>query len=441
MTTSDSTFSLYTHQDLGAEWLAATTRGGLFDEQGLGKTATCIVAADRVGARRVLVVAPVVVAHNWAREMRRWSPARKVQVITTGRTKVDASASVVIVTHALLLSAALRAQLFAVRWDVAIVDEAHAMKNPKAQRTKHTYTLGAQLNAPSVASCSARTWVLTGTPMPNNPSELWTHLRGLAPERIYLPGTQRPMNWWQFRDRYCVLAVTRFGEKIVGAKNVDELKERMRGFSLRRLKRDHLSLPPVLWGTVAITGDVTKELRELEASMKKGSDGAPDRDSVEFSTWRRLCGLAKAPAAAELLAGELDEGTHKEVVFAHHKEVIDTLHGSLAAFGPVTITGAQSAAERQAAVQRFQTDPACRVAICNLVAGGVGITLTASSRVTFVESSFVPGENAQAADRVHRIGQTAETVSVRVLSLAGSVDELVAEINARKASMIRAVLQ
>jgi len=81
-----------------------------------------------------------------------------------------------------------------------------------------------------------------------------------------------------------------------------------------------------------------------------------------------------------------------------------------------------------------------RVALCNIVAGGVGITLTASSDVDFVEQSFVPGEMAQAACRAHRIGQT-RPVAVRVLTLANSVDASCGEILARKASMIQEVLK
>lgn len=428
------TYELYPHQDLGASWLAATTRGGLWDEQGLGKTATSIAAFDLLGAEKVLVLAPVVVAHNWACEVARWSPQRRVQVILAGGARVDPLASVVIVTHALLLSP-LRAQLLALRWCVVIIDEAHAMKNPRAQRTQHAYTLRA--NAPSITARAKYVWILTGTPVPNDPSELWTHLYGLAPERLYLPGTTRPMSWWQFRDRFCELEITRYGVRVLGARNGNELRERMRGFALRRLKADHLSLPPVIWGTVSISGALSPALVALETRMR---GGVPMRDDVEFATWRRLCGLAKAPAAAALLADELATGV-KIVVFAHHTEVLDLLQAQLAEYKPVLITGAQSARERFVAVAQFQDDPKTQVALCNLVAGGVGITLTAASRVVFVESSFVPGENAQAADRVHRIGQYAETVTVRVLALAGSVDELVASATARKAAMIRTVIK
>jgi SWI/SNF-related matrix-associated actin-dependent regulator 1 of chromatin subfamily A len=257
---------------------------------------------------------------------------------------------------------------------------------------------------------------------------------------------KRPLNWFQFRDRYCLCKASPYhdGVKVVGVKQemLPELRDKLAGFSLRRLKRDHLSLPPIRWGTTVVTSDTAlpKELVDIERELKGKTDVlAALRDEVEFSTWRRLCGVAKAPAAVELLVDELENSTKKVVVFAHHTEVVEILAEGLAQFGVVKITGATSAKERQNAVDVFQASPGVRVAICQIVAGGVGITLTAASDVVFVEASFVPGDNDQAACRCHRIGQT-QPVLVRMLSLAGSVDELVAEILTRKSAMIAQVV-
>jgi SWI/SNF-related matrix-associated actin-dependent regulator 1 of chromatin subfamily A len=145
-------------------------------------------------------------------------------------------------------------------------------------------------------------------------------------------------------------------------------------------------------------------------------------------------------AAIELLRDELaSDLACKRVVFCHHREVAARLEAELAEFGVVAITGEASPVQRTQRVATFQASPATRVAVCQIVAGGVGITLTAAHHVTFVEQSFVPGDNAQAADRCHRIGQTMPVI-VRVLAAAGSVDTLVSEILARKARMIRETL-
>jgi SNF2 family DNA or RNA helicase len=129
------------------------------------------------------------------------------------------------------------------------------------------------------------------------------------------------------------------------------------------------------------------------------------------------------------------------VVFAHHTAVVDELVRGLKGYNAVSITGATPAAMRDYRVQLFQDErQGVRVIICNIVAGGTGITLTAASEVVFVELSPVPGENAQAADRVHRIGQE-KKVRVRVIALAGSIDEDFTELLRRKTKMIREVLQ
>lgn len=445
-------YTLYPHQRVAAEFLAARTVAGLFDEQGLGKTAAAITACGTVGAKRILVVAPVVVAHNWAREFRIWAPTRSVQLLTSGRTPVASGVEVVVTTHALLRSKALHAALCREAWDVVIADEAHAFKNPKAAVAKAFYGLTVQKNAPAIIRSARRVWVLTGTPMPNNPTELWTMLASLVPDRMR-DERGRVMSWHVFRGRYCTLAPVPFGDgvKITGANNVPELRAKLSGFAMRRLKSDHLDLPPLRWGVVEVPcdGPLPPQLREIEDRVLAAlpPKATPEdflaelRNHTEFSTWRRLCGIAKASAVGLMLAEELEEAPlRKVVVFAHHTEVVTMLDHRLHQYRPVFITGDTNAAQRQAAVDEFQTNPYVQVAICQIVAGGVGITLTAAADVVFAERSFVPGENRQAADRCHRIGQTVPVLA-RVCVLAGSVDALVADILQTKETMISEVLK
>ena len=159
------------------------------------------------------------------------------------------------------------------------------------------------------------------------------------------------------------------------------------------------------------------------------------RDSSEFSSYRRLSGEIKTDAAIEYLIGELESGLEKVVVFAHHIGIIQQLTAALSAYGAVAITGDVSADARQGIVDKFQTDPDCRVVIGQLTAASTGITLTAASDVVFVEADWTPGTNKQASDRVHRVGQN-KPVLVRYLTMEDSVDELVTAAIMRKARMI-----
>lgn len=445
------TLSPYPHQKTGAEWLAARERAGLFDEQGLGKTITAILAAKRVGARRVTVLAPTVVAWNWLREVRAWA-GRSAHVVSAGATSVP-DEGWVIVTHGMMPRPRVRAALLAQRPSVLIVDESHYFRTPSAQRTRALWGRWENPDAPSIASTARRVWCLTGTPMPNDASELWSTVWGLAPERI-LTAQGRPLSHAGFRSAFCHTRLTKYGPKVVGNRNLDVLKRRIEGLFLRRRKSDHLDLPPIRWELVTLAPthrpDELSELdRELSRDIRAACEAAGDPvaafktlgQSTKLARYRRLCGLAKADAVAALLRGELEFGAlRKVVVFAVHLDVLEALRDTLEPFGVRVISGATPAVKRSEHVRAFQENPRVRVMLCQLQAGGVGITLTAAFEAVFAELSWVPGDNAQAADRIHRIGQTSESVRVRFVALAETADELVANVLRRKTKMIREVL-
>src|SRR5690606_646396 len=124
----------------------------------------------------------------------------------------------------------------------------------------------------------------------------------------------------------------------------------------------------------------------------------------EMTAARRETARAKIDAAIEHIKESLESST-KIVVFAHHKDIIDRLVSDLGDYGAVRVDGSTPMAERQTAVDRFQSDEDCRVFVGSIGAAGVGLTLTASSHVIFVEFPWTPSEISQAEDRCHRIGQ------------------------------------
>jgi SWI/SNF-related matrix-associated actin-dependent regulator 1 of chromatin subfamily A len=438
---NSETLKLYAHQAAAVDWLTERPHAMLLDDPGLGKTAVAICAALRVSAARVLVIVPSVVAWNWEYEWGLWAPGCPVHVVTAGR-ETFAERGVIVVTHGLLLAPWIRAQITRETWDVCVLDEAHCFRTPEAKRTRAFY---GSAQSPGIVSQCSRVWLLTGTPMPNNAAELWTHLHGLFPSRI-LNEVGEPYKYTGFINRYCVARRTIYGRKIVGNKRASELRARLRGLALRRLKRDVLpDLPAIRYEIVALGGGATPP--ELAAPEKirqalLDEDFAALRGMTEYAAFRRLCGLVKIQPCVDLLADEIGMTPgHKVVVFAHHVDVIAGISEGLIdhGFDGVTITGAQNARERRAAVMRFQKAPTVRFAVCNIVAGGVGVTLTAASEVFFAEVSFVPGQNAQAADRCHRIGQ-ARGVRVRFAALAHTIDVDIMEILRQKTRMIREVL-
>ena len=144
-------------------------------------------------------------------------------------------------------------------------------------------------------------------------------------------------------------------------------------------------------------------------------------------------------AAIEWIHDWLEDTEQKLVVFTWHIEILDALY---AAFKDVAIRGGGSVPvpQRHVNVQRFQTDPNARLYLGNLRADGVGITLHAASNVAFVEMGWTPGEHDQAEDRVHRIGQEADSINAYYLVAQGTIDETLCATIDKKRQVLTQVL-
>ncbi|WP_137390856.1 DEAD/DEAH box helicase [Rhodoligotrophos defluvii] len=421
--------SLFPYQIDGANWLAGKRAALLADDMGLGKSAQAIAACDAVGDDgRVMVVCPASLVENWKREFDKFGTGRPMLTVMS----YDRAAR----------GEALALAEMAGKIDVLIIDEAHYAKNRSAKRTKAIY--GPKCDGVGGLVERARhVFLLTGTPAPNNASELWTHLRALAPELIENPKRPgKPMAYWDFVQRYCKTRDNGFGVQIIGSKNLADLGERMKPFYLRRRKDEVLKdLPPIRFDQIYLEGKAPAEGSEAkriaEVLDKEGIEGL-QKIAPHVASLRRVTGLAKIEPVVAWVKEWFEGGGSKLVLFAHHREVIERLHDGLVQFldpGPVFVTGSQEQGLRQYAVDEFQNDPKVKVFIGQIQAAGTGLTLTASSDVLFVESSWVPSDNQQAAMRVHRIGQR-NACTVRFATLAGSIDEQIQAAVARKTADI-----
>lgn len=425
------------------------------DEMGLGKTIQAIglINADPT-IKRVLVTVPATLRTNWARELRKWLVRPMTIGIAAG--KEWPGTDVVIINYDILKNHvdALRAQ----EWDLLIADEAHALKNPKAQRT--AYVLGKWDKDPAkriTAIPARRKAFLTGTPILNRPIELYTLIKALDPE------TWR--NWRDFATRYCDGKQTAYGWDVSGASNLNELQERLRStIMIRRLKKDVLTELPAKrrqivplpqngaapkvaaeWKVMRANEEALAALR-ARVELAKASDNEGEYKAAvhalragsqkafdELSKARHETALAKLPAVLEHVRELLETG-EKVVVFAHHLDVLGAITEE---FGDaaVTLIGETSQEDRQLAVDRFQNDPAVKLFVGSIKAAGVGITLTASSTVVFAELDWVPGNLTQAEDRCHRIGQV-NSVLVQHLVLDESIDAMMAQTIIAKQEVI-----
>jgi SNF2 family DNA or RNA helicase len=410
----------FAYQLEGAEFLAKRKHALLADKMGLGKTVQAIIAADMVGAGRVCVVCPAVARVNWRREFDRWS-------VFCPEVKVASY-------NELALDRALRKDWIQWRPDVLIVDEAHYCKSRDSSRTKALY--GPHCHNNGVAGAAKRVWLLTGTPTPNNASELFPHIRALWPELA--PNGKTYADWINTYTRYEPGA---HGIKFFGNKNLPQLREALNGVMLRRLPEDVIpDMPKVLLSTWALDADaaleevkrleITPEVQELAHRLDSGEQ-VPDSDP-HIAAFRRVCGLAKAKPVADLIREELNQlPGEKIIVFVHHRDVLLRIYNELKDFYPVFVRGGDSDKTRQEAIDSFQADPQVRVFIGQIQACSTAVTLTAASRIVFAESSWVPSDNEQAIYRARRIGQKSQILA-RIAYLDKSIDEAIQNTVARK---------
>lgn len=435
----------YKFQEEGASFLAGHSGAMLLDAPGLGKTPQSILAADKVGMIKLLVICPASVRRNWQREVHRFqSIERSIFIITNTKDKIP-EADVLIVNYDLIIRDSIYNQLMMRQFGCIILDEAHILKNPKSQRTIKIYGKDCEGRG-GLVDRAWHVWPLTGTPTPNNPLEIWPHLRAVCPDAIMHEG--KPLNYYQFMARYCITRPHPFSpgqRKVVAGNNLDELRERIKPYVLRRTPEQVLpDLPPVRHELVSLEADQllrdvtllenSPEMADVTEAIIVGKEIPEDGSMAKF---RRLIGIAKAHAAAELVNEELDAGLDKIVLFAWHRDVIEILEDRLSGAGHKVVSyhGGTPDAQRDANVQAFQTDPSVRVFIGQIQAAGEGLTLTAANNLMFVEMSWTPKDNTQAFKRVHRITQE-RSVLIRVACLANSIDELVSHVLKQKLAMI-----
>ena len=411
------------------------------DEPGLGKTVQAIGLLNALPSeerRRVLIVVPAYLRLNWLAELQRWL-AYEAMLRLNGDITLPNNEIYILSYEGATKAVTQRTYQLIRDFDVIICDEAHYLKNPKAQRTKAV-----------LRGLESGRWVfLTGTPILNRPVELWPLLQKLDPNGL-------GSSWRNYVVRYCAATKTKWGWDVNGASNTDELNLLLRSkCMIRRLKADVLKeLPAKIRRRIYLDPKDSRELEaafarereifqaliaefgSLEAALKQRGLGGIE----ELTKARHAVALAKVPQACQYILEALEE-SQQLVVFAWHRDVAYTLRDCLkdAQISSVIATGDMSTDDRHEAVKAFQSGLA-RVFIGTIAAAGTGITLTRADRVIFIEEAWQPGVVVQAEDRIHRIGQEADSVFAEHLIVQGSVDEYIIGQLDSKSQIIGSVL-
>jgi len=436
------------YQAHGIAWLEAAAEGGagviLADDMGLGKTLQSIgLLVRRAGYAPHLVVCPTSLVGNWQREIARFAPQLAVHLHHGPQRAKNAAplldADVVVTSY----SIALRdiRLLRSIAFDTIVIDEAQAIKNHRSR------TAGA------VRDLTGRVRVaLTGTPVENHLAELWSISEFVNPGLL---GGQA-----DFKRRFA--DPIEIGRDPVSAAL---LRARIDPVVLRRLKEEVAAdLPPKIESTVACT--MTDEQAGLykeairEAFDEGLGDGITRRGRV-LKLLTRLKQICNHPAQAvgagpgdplsersgkldrvtEMLTEVVDEGA-KALVFTQYRQMGELLSGHLAAELGVAapfLHGGLDQGARDKLVDDFQTGEGPAILLISLRAGGTGLNLTGASHVVHYDRWWNPAVEDQATDRAHRIGQT-QTVHVHKLVTAGTLEERVDELLARKRAIAEAVV-
>lgn len=445
---------LYPFQKAGVAYAVSAKRCFLADSMGLGKTIEALATIQALNAYPALVVCPASLKLNWEREAQKWLPGRSVKVLNGGKDQ-DYAADIVVLNYDILKKHS--EGLKDIGFKSIILDESHYLKNYQAARTKACKEL---VKGIDVRLC------LTGTPVLNRPQELLSQL-GILGKLEDLGG------FWPFAKRYCGAYRGRFGWDMSRSAHLDELNEKLRASCfLRRKKEDVLKELPAKRRAevpVALSNQAEYNRAERETITWLGEQAAQDEafltsiahlseedqkaakharaDSavvkaakaeqlVRIEALKQVSARGKLKAIEEWVESFLETG-EKLVLFAHHKEIVESLAEK---FGADSITGSTPVKDRQAAVDRFQEDPESRLLVANIQAGGVGITLTAASNVVFAELAWTPAAHEQAEDRLHRIGQQ-DSVTAWYFLGRGTIDEEIAALIEKKRAVVDAATE
>lgn len=405
------------------------------DEMGLGKTVQSIAwSLLHPDKRPILVICPATLKINWQREFMKWTDI-KSYVINSQDTNLRCVKGIDVYIINYDIVEKMKDLLKKMNFQIIILDEAHYTKNPKAKRTKAINELVKGI--PHIIA-------LTGTPILNRPVEIYNILKLLSPINFG--------NYWEFATRYCGMTRTRYGIDVSGATNIAELSDKLRStVMIRREKRDVLAeLPdktrvvvPQICDLKAYKRVEDNLINYLIESKNKSRLQAERSNSVEQLTKieyaKQEAVKAKLPLFIEWCKDFVEENG-KLVIFAHHKEFIDTLMNELNKFNPVKIVGGMEGTDKQKSIDIFMKDEECKVIICSLKAAGVGITLTIASYVVFLELGWTPGEHDQAEDRLHRIGQK-DNVTCYYFVAENTIEETIYNLIQEKRKIFTQLMQ
>lgn len=449
----------FQHQVDGFNYGLQYDRWLLGDEQGLGKTKQVIDIAVakklQKGYKHCLIICGVNgLKWNWLNEIHTHSDEngwilgqryknRKLVIGSNADklydlTHLDAISDYFLITNVeSMRDEAIVAQIakYAKSKEIGIVaiDEVHKCKNPSSQQGKGILKVQPECRI-----------AMTGTPLMNNPLDLYIILKWLGYEKHA---------FYAFKKHYCVFGGYG-GYEIMGYRNLDELREQLDSIMLRRLKKDVLDLPEKTHINEYVEMTPKQEIiyKEVTAQIRANIDQIKMANNplAELIRMRQATGYtgilsstikesAKLDRMEELVDEAVENGK-KVVIFSNWTQMTLPIYNRLAVkYHGTYITGEVDSDQRAEHVKRFQEDDDCKFVVGTIGAMGTGLTLTAGTVEIFMDEPWNRANKEQAEDRCHRVG-TKENVTIYTLICKGTIDERINELVEKKGQMADALV-
>ncbi|AJG97643.1 DNA helicase [Clostridium beijerinckii] len=432
---SDFKGILREYQINGFKWLKTLSEvefgGILADEMGLGKTIQVIAFLLSEKNKKTCIVCPTSLIYNWKDEFLRFAPSlRVVMVHGSQRDKVMEDIceyDVVLTTYG-----TLRLDIDNYRdivFDYCIIDEGQSIKNSEAQNSIAVKEIQAKIR-----------FALTGTPIENNLTELWSIFDFIMPGYLY--------------------AKEKFEEKFISRReeNLENLKTMIKPFILRRTKKEVMNeLPDKIEKTLLVEMTPSQKavysnyVKRVKTAMKNNKDGRIEIFSY-LTKLREICldpslilkdyngGSGKIEEVAEIIKNHIDSGG-KILLFSQFTSALDRIGDRLnkEKIEFFHLSGKTSPKNRIKMVKDFNTNEFVNVFLISLKAGGTGLNLTSANLVIHFDPWWNPAVEAQATDRAHRIGQR-DVVEVIKLVSKGTIEEKIILLQEDKKQLIDSIL-
>lgn len=433
---------LYPYQLEGVEFFVRNNGGMLFDEMGVGKSAQAIGYIVHSLKQKILIVCPSSVKYAWENECLKWSYLRPCVICDKNDINEEAinNYEVFIINYDLLhyfvnikiketpkrktAKYAIKEEFLKIGFDCLIIDECHFIKSIKSRRNKITTLISRYI--PSKI-------LLSGTPMLNRTAELFSALN-IIDNKIW-------NNWFFFTQRYSGGHFGIWGYEAKGATNIEELKNRINKYYLRREKKDVLKdLPSKIFTEIpfVLPSDSRNEYNLAVNSLIEYLKSYKEKDSnsitksmkqeelVRLNELRQITTNAKFDTAKEIIENII-ENENKIVIFSCYNSILKNLYEYFKKQA-VIIIGETSDIIRKESIEKFQNDDKIKIFLGGYLSAGIGITLTRASNILLCDQPWRPSDKNQAIDRCHRIGQEAESINIMQIIAKNTIDSMMLKI-------------